>query len=70
MSKVIGDTVAEFWSFVVSAFGAAWPWVFALLAFIPLVFLFRGRFAVRWLFPLALVAGAAWANHRWQWFAF
>ncbi len=68
MSKVMGDTIAEFWSFVENAFGAALPWVLVLLALISLALLFRGRFASRWLFPLALVAGAAWAINRWRLF--
>lgn len=70
MSKVIGDTIAEFWSFVENAFGAALPWTLALLALVSLALLFRGRFAARWLFPLALVAGAAWAIHRYRWIRF
>ena len=70
MSKVIGDTIAEFWSFLVAAFGGALPWLLVLLGLVSTALIFRGRFAGRWLFPLALVAGAAWAIHRWRWFRF
>jgi hypothetical protein len=70
MSKVIEDTIAEFWSFIVNAFGGVLPWVFALVALVSIALVFRGRFAARWLFPLALIAGAAWANHHWRWIQF
>ena len=70
MSKVIGDTIAEFWSFLVNAFGTALPWIFVLVGLVSLALVFRGRFAARWLFPLALIGGAAWANHHWRWIQF
>ena len=70
MSKIIGDTIAEFWSFVENGFGAAFPWVIVLLGLTGIAFLFRGRFATRWVFPLVLVAGAYWAIRRWLWYYF
>ena len=45
MSKVIGDTMAEFWSFLGSAFGAARPWLLVLLGIVSIALIFRGRFA-------------------------
>jgi hypothetical protein len=43
--SIIGDTMAEFWSFLVSAFGAALPWLLALLGIVSIALIFRGRFA-------------------------
>lgn len=70
MSRVIDDTISEFWSFLVNAIGGAWPWMLVLLGLTAIALLFRGRIAARWLFPLALVGGAAWAIHHWEWFRF
>ena len=70
MAAVIGDTIAEFWSFIVHAFAQAWPWVAALLALVSVAFLFNGRFAAKWLWPIALVVGATWAVRRWFWYYF
>jgi glucose dehydrogenase len=70
MPQVLGDTIAEFWSFLQTAFGAALPWVIVLVGITSIALLFRGRIAARWLFPLVLIAAAAWAIHRWLWFYF
>jgi len=70
MSRVIGDTISEFWSFLTGAFGAAWPWLLVLVGLTSIAVLFHGRVGARWLFPLALVGGAAWAIHRWLWYYF
>ena len=70
MTRVFGDTIAEFWSFLQSAFGAALPWVAVLIGLTSIALLFRGRIAARWLFPLALVASAAWVIRHWLWYSF
>lgn len=70
MSRVIGDTIAEFWSFLEAAFGSALPWLFVLVGMTSLALLFRGRIAARWVFPLVLMASAVWAIRRWLWYYF
>ena len=70
MPQVLGDTITDFWSFLQSAFGVALPWVIVLVGITSIALLFRGRIAARWLFPLVLIAAAAWAIHRWLWFYF
>jgi hypothetical protein len=70
MSRVIGDTIAEFFSFLRDAFGAALPWVVVLIGITSIALLFRGRIAARWLFPVVLVGAAFWAIRRWLWYYF
>jgi hypothetical protein len=70
MSRVVGDTIGEFWSFLQDAFGAALPWVVVLIGVTSIALLFRGRIATRWLFPLLLMGGAIWAIRRWLWYYF
>jgi hypothetical protein len=70
MSRVVGDTVAEFLSFVQQAFGTAMPWLIVLIGVTSLALLFRGRIAARWVFPLVLMVAAVWAIRRWLWYYF
>ena len=66
----MSDTIADFWSYLENAFGSALPWVMVLVGITAIALLFRGRIAAKWLFPLALIAGAFWAIRRWLWYYF
>jgi len=70
MSRVLGDTIADFFSFLREAFGTALPWVVVLIGITSLALLFRGRVATRWAFPLVLMSAAAWAIRHWLWYYF
>ena len=70
MSRVIGDTIGEFVSFWVNAFGAALPWLVVLIGLTSIALIFRGRFAARWVFPIVLMGAAIYAIRRWLWYYF
>jgi hypothetical protein len=66
----VAGSVVEFWLFLKSAFGSAFPWVIVLAGCAAIALLFHGRVAAKWLFPSVLVMGAAWAIQRWLWYYF
>jgi hypothetical protein len=70
MSQGVGDTIADFFSFLRNAFGAALPWVVVLVGITSIALLFRGRIAARWVFPLVPVGAAFRAIRRWLWYYF
>ena len=70
MAQGVGDTIADFFSFLRDAFGAPLPWVVVLVGITSITLFFRGRIAARWVFALVLVGAAFWAIHRGLWYYF
>jgi len=55
---------------VQTTFGSTLAWILVLVGFTTVSLPFRGRIASRLDFPIARVAAAALAIHRWLWFCF